>query len=192
MQGRGIKAVFCLLGLAVVAGGIVGVLGLSPQAEPTHAAVEGDVVGTADLRPAPSFPNASGEALIVLYPRHAEVDLELRKLPRPDPKHKVFLLWLSSGGGHTHIGSAFPRGGRQSLSAVVPGDGRVSRNHARRARRAVITLLARQRAKELALDARKADWRKNQRIVGKRVLRVRSPAATTGVPPDYPRHVAIG
>jgi hypothetical protein len=126
------------------------------------------VVGVAKLESANS--KARGRAELHVFPRHGEVDLNVRRFPRPEGE--LFMVWLRRSSAGAYIGGAFPRNvlGRFDLSTVVPGSSRVSKRHTKRAQRVVITHLPRERAKQIARNARANGWRDAEVIKGGRVV----------------------
>jgi hypothetical protein len=147
----------------------VAILALTPSGSHSNR-VTGEVVGTAKLESGRGS-QAEGRARLDVYPRHGEVDLNVRRFPRP--QGEIFIVWLAPAHSkRAHIGGAFPRDalGRNDLSTVVPGSPTVSRAHTKRAERVVITHLPRQRARETARKARDTGWRNATRIRGTRVV----------------------
>lgn len=160
MEGR-LRFAAAMVGTLIVA--TTGLTAASAEA------VEGNWIGAARMHGTPKYPDASGRGAIVLYPRHAEIDLDrLGGLPGK----RALVLWLATDRKRAYIGGAFPRSAApHGLSTIVPGRKNVSRGNARAADRLVLTAMKRDRLEEIALTERDAGWDRRIEIQGERVMR---------------------
>jgi hypothetical protein len=162
--GRGLARRFAVLVLATALVGLVATPGTSSSNR-----VQVKTVGLAKLEPAGGS-SANGRAELQLFPRHGEVEFDLRGFPQPNGE--IFMVWLARAAGEANVGGAFPRTalGRFDLSTVVPGNAKVSKRHTKRAERVVVTHLPQRRARAIARQGREDGWRTAERIRGTRVV----------------------
>lgn len=116
-------------------------------------------------------PNAKGRAVLELYPRHAEIELDLHGFRRrPD---RAFIVWLKDARGRGHIGGAFPSGflSEEDGSTVVPGGDPQSQRTARLAHQIEITSMKRARAIDLLRRLHSDGWPGGVRTRGGSVVR---------------------